>query len=188
MSLRDAAQQALDALELGCTDHEGNPVDLVGPAITALRAALAENAMQRLTDVQQEMERKPVAYVTGYSKGYATVRPVDPCLLMCVGMALYRSPPNQYEEAIEMVEPVAWRYIPSERLRDVVLTSDPSQARLAADYGCEVQPLYPAPPKRKPLTDEEIAVTAAACNSLESEFLADFARAIERAHGIGGEE
>ena len=42
MDLREAAQQALNALELGCTDHEGNVVDLVGPAITALRAALAD--------------------------------------------------------------------------------------------------------------------------------------------------
>lgn len=57
---------------------------------------------------------------------------------------------------METVEPVAWRYTPSERLRDVVLTSDPSQARLAADYGCEVQPLYTAPPKREPLTEQEL--------------------------------
>jgi hypothetical protein len=60
----------------------------------------AELAMQRLTDVQQETgatsqesrQVEPVAYVTGYSKGYAIVEPVDPCLLMCVGMALYRAP------------------------------------------------------------------------------------------------
>lgn len=134
MSLREAAQQALEALE----DIFGkNKVD-VG-AINVLRAALAEDAMQRLTDVQQEMEAtikdnltvEPVAYVTGYSKGYATVRPIDQCLLMPVGMALYRSPP-----------------------------------------------------KLEPLTEEEIS----AIDWKAGETLHDFARAIERAHGIGGEE
>lgn len=46
-----------------------------------------------LREAAQQVE--PVAYVTGYSKGYATVRPIDPCLLMPVGMALYRSPPKR---------------------------------------------------------------------------------------------
>jgi hypothetical protein len=32
-------------------------------AITALRAAIAEASMQRLTDVQQEMEQEPVAWM-----------------------------------------------------------------------------------------------------------------------------
>lgn len=127
----------------------------------------------------------PVAYVTGFSKGYAVVQPVDRSLLMPVGMALYRSPPNQSEDALGMVEPVAWRYIPSERLRDVVLTSDPSQARLAADYGCEVQPLYPAPPKRDPLTDEQIEFRF---GRKPTKYMMFLIRSTERAHDIGGEE
>lgn len=42
-------------------------------------------------------------------------------------------------------------------------------------------------PQRKPLTDEEIAVIAAACGGLASDFVVDVARAIEQAHGITGE-
>ena len=112
MNLNQAAQLALKYIEQ-------NAIISGIPIRDALRAALAEESMQRLTDVQQNMEGEklshpsdhlraalaeatikdnltvePVAYVTGYSKGYAIVRPVDPCLLMCVGMALYRSPPT----------------------------------------------------------------------------------------------
>jgi exonuclease VII small subunit len=55
MKLREAAQQALEAIELHLQWHESGCVYLE-PAVTALRAALAEDAMQRLTDVQQEMK------------------------------------------------------------------------------------------------------------------------------------
>ena len=41
-TLRKAAEMALDALELECTDINGNKVDLVNPAIEALRQALAQ--------------------------------------------------------------------------------------------------------------------------------------------------
>lgn len=60
-NLEKASLLALEALE------EYSPIPTDGPwhkrhhkAITALRAALAEDAMHRLTDVQQEMERKPL--------------------------------------------------------------------------------------------------------------------------------
>ena len=53
MTDRALMQMALNALELGCTDSNGNEVDLVAPAITALRAALAEP------------EPEPVAYPEG---------------------------------------------------------------------------------------------------------------------------
>ena len=49
--LRTAAQQALEALEGG-----GDSWRLIGPAIDALKAALAEEALQRLTDANQEIE------------------------------------------------------------------------------------------------------------------------------------
>ena len=49
--LKAAAQQALEALEGGADSWER-----VGPAIDALRAALAEDALQKFTDVSQEIE------------------------------------------------------------------------------------------------------------------------------------
>lgn len=81
---------------------------------------------------------EPVAYVTGFSKGYAIVEPFDRSLLMPVGMALYRSPP-----------------------------------------------------KRDPLTDAEIGAVAAdiwGSILIAPQSYQQFARAIERAHGIRGKE
>jgi len=46
--LRDAARQALEALETVFMPHH--------PAVISLRAALAEEALQRLTDANQEIE------------------------------------------------------------------------------------------------------------------------------------
>ncbi len=53
--LRTAAQQALEALELALAPF---PLDFIRcqKAAEALRAALAEEALQRLTDVSQEIE------------------------------------------------------------------------------------------------------------------------------------
>jgi hypothetical protein len=55
-------------------------------------------------------------------------------------------------------------------------------------------PLYTEPQQRKPLTDEEIELLAVKhAPPIDPAFAKDddfieFARAIERAHGIGGEE
>ena len=49
-------------------------------------------------------------------------------------------------------------------------------------------PLYTAPQSREPLTDEQINQLWCACLSIENHaFSRDFARAIERAHGIRSE-
>jgi hypothetical protein len=71
MTLQEAAQQALEALELAfekdltyLSDHAmiaRQDVVRSRLAITALRAAIAEASGQ---DVQQEMEREPVAWTT----------------------------------------------------------------------------------------------------------------------------
>jgi len=76
-NLRQAAQQALEALwyyhatEFSKDTHAGK-------AIAVLQAALAEDALQRLTDVQQEMEdslSEPVAWMCSddslVQKGYS---------------------------------------------------------------------------------------------------------------------
>jgi hypothetical protein len=48
-------------------------------------------------------------------------------------------------------------------------------------------PLYTAPPQRKPLTNEELDALAIDEDGLPNSHF-EFARAIERAHGIGGEK
>jgi len=111
----EAMKQALEALD--CINSPLHMTELlsVGIAITALRAAIesqeramklrkdiahhlaladginAELAMQRLTDVQQEIEQWPVAYVTGYYDGHLIVSPIDHVVIP-TGMALYTRP------------------------------------------------------------------------------------------------
>lgn len=63
MNLREAAKQALEAMEVWRELFDGNALPgwrfsvLGEKAITDLRDALYEDAMQRFTDVQQQMER-----------------------------------------------------------------------------------------------------------------------------------
>jgi hypothetical protein len=88
---------------------------------------------------------------------------------------------RQAIEQAEQQEPVAWRY--NGNLHEF----DPSDWATGP-----VTPLYTTPPQRKPLTDEEVV---ALFNRLCQERSAwperryrDFARWVERAHGIGGGE
>ena len=87
-------------------------------------------------------------------------------------------------------EPVAWGMPqPDGAILDVITPEE--HARAAGEY---TVPLYTHPPQRKPLTDEEIwreyqglwPFHPAAEPKLAAD-IAAFARAIERAHGIGGE-
>jgi hypothetical protein len=139
-NLRQAAQQALEALEKVKTDADKQPPvypwDIwrmwVDRAITALRAALAE--------------------------------------------------PEQ--------EPVAWMY-QDKSTHEVKFQK---HMRGFVDHGATYEtPLYTAPTPRKPLTDEEIELLAVKhappidpAFAQHDDFI-EFARAIERAHGIGGE-
>lgn len=53
--------------------------------------------------------------------------------------------------------------------------------------GYELIPLYTHPPQRQPLTDEELDALAIDEDGLPNSHF-EFARAIEKAHGIGGKE
>ena len=72
------------------------------------------------------------------------------------------------------------------------LESDPYEGhvfvpRIDGDWSMLGEDLYTAPPQRKPLTDEEIRHfwrEATMKPKYTSEFVEDFARAIEAAHGI----
>lgn len=56
--------------------------------------------------------------------------------------------------------------------------------------GYDLIPLYTHPPQRKPLTDEEVTALVLEwwCPTMVTAKDRKFVRAIERAHGIGGEE
>ena len=79
-------------------------------------------------------------------------------------------------------EPVAW-----------MLMNDTQCHIMATDWkpedsdGWKTAPLYTAPPARKPLTDSEVFNMAADYYEGYGFKAAEFARAIERAHGIGSD-
>jgi hypothetical protein len=148
MSLREAAQQALEAKQVPLIELlESVPADarmvyehgqfhsqnipvgrLCHEAVAALRTALAEP------------EQEPVACVTGAYAGHFTVVPTNPALVLTTGMALYTHPPQR-------------KPLTDEEIRDI-----------AKQYALGLAFPYNGP------TTPEL-----------------FARAIERAHGIGGE-
>ncbi len=90
-------------------------------------------------------------------------------------------------EQAERQEPVAWLWQHNETGRTRIVMPD---SVITADANwIVVGPLYlgAAPPQRQPLTDEEVWKLAAGCLDSVAGRL-QFARAIERAHGIGGGE
>ena len=90
-------------------------------------------------------------------------------------------------------EPVAWRYdeatyrpgdLRGRQWRfNLFAVCKPYLHPIQEDMVQNVTPLYAHPPQRKPLTDEQIAKI----DWKDGETLHDFARAIEKAHGVGGE-
>jgi len=169
ITLRQAAQQALEALERGETK-------LRWAAITALRAALAEPEQEPTIKWDASA---PVLLNNGRLKQY-------PDGSIGVGT------PAEPEQ-----EPVAWRY---EAATAIFESGEYGgwQRQISEKEPCapensirNLQPLYTHLPQHKPLTDEEIdAVTIEQWGEMKGYPLAAhraFARAIERAHGIGGE-
>ena len=55
------------------------------------------------------MEQQPVGYVSGFYGGYCVIQPLDPAVVLPVGMALYRAPTEWVgltdEEIKEIVGP-----------------------------------------------------------------------------------
>jgi hypothetical protein len=88
---------------------------------------------------------------------------------------------DQSEQALEMVEPVAWMD------RDGEVYKMPEIKNWAPPHKF----LYTSPPQRKPLTDEEIIMLSQSAGvyiKVNDDCDLLFARAIERTHGIGGKE
>ena len=170
--LRTAAQQALEALERYQVKRQD--FDRFADEVAALRAALAEDALQRFTDVNQELQaalaepvQEPVAAANlrhtltevGYELGmmFKPQRPAEP-----------------------VQEPVAWMHTDAYNPKNRHLEWSENRRGYLGDW--IKTPLYAAPPRRKPLTEEEIYGMYSEPSS-DAEMV-EFARAIERAHGI----
>ena len=194
MNLREAAQQALEAFDKHATWHEKGCVYL-DPAIDALRAALSEEAMQRLTDVQQEMEPHvlPVAYLCKHTGWFRKTEDADAAFKVDA-MPLYALPPKDATKIVEeydpdsrtisaylvhdnvKVEPVAWMVYTLDG-QSVCVTDNP------ADFTDQHRafPLYTSPPKLEwvGLTDEEMEQICDENYIMLGAYAADFIRAIE---------
>jgi hypothetical protein len=149
-TLREAAQQALEALEKQVRMSDGWTSHAESQAITSLRTALAEP------------EQEPLGYWNAV---------------------------EGWVELPEAEQPVAWVYPEGlEALQQgKPWTAYGSNGNGPHRDGVERIPLYTHPPQRKPLTDDQaMAVWDNWCRDKKGGPF-DLIRAIERAHGIGGE-
>ena len=87
------------------------------------------------------------------------------------------------EQAEPEPKPVAWM-CPEDPDRETAFSWEAGHCEIC---GKQRISLYTAPPQRPPLTDEELDALAIDKDGLPNSHL-EFARAIERAHGIGEEE
>ena len=213
-ALREAAQQALEALEYHV--EQTRPIHRTSEAITNLRAALA----------QQAEPVEPVACEPQYANDdgwcdWVCPKPIG-YLMQCCGCGLihevesrvakYKPRPSEEFEAVgdpdlqvqwrmkrrddispkqKTQEPVAWMF--EARHIDTAFGPAVSLKHPGPEhkYMRNVEPLYTAPPQRLPLTEEETRRLADKHlfyqpESYEVSGVFTFARAIERAHGIGG--
>jgi hypothetical protein len=176
--LRTAAQQALEALEwasdLNQVAAEHKPMHT---AITALRAALAQQAepVQELPWLRAIDEAMIIHHVgvADPADDYETAkRKLNNLLCHAQDIGAH------FAKQAEPVEPVAYIHRQGNYW-------DTSERHLTDDEkarGWTEEPLYTAPPQRKPLTEEEIS----AIDWKAGETLHDFARAVERK--VRGEE
>ena len=163
-TLREAAQQALEALESAEVDPHSS--DAVYKAITALRAALAEPEPYD----QTALELCEVC-------GWRTLIPGD-CCLNCerkhpLGQASTDVPVTVY--VVKKVEPV----------QEPVAYSVGRTLHWHEGKGVNDAQLYlAAPPQRKPLTEEEIHDCFQQRNKDKATERRLITRAVETAHGI----
>jgi hypothetical protein len=212
--LRKAAQMALDAMQAALSDDQPYLLPC-RDAITALRDALAEATCQESRQVEpvawrtfdgeggydyrsyDDNENYRDDYIRQNGEKYANW--VDP---------LYTDPPHRPVELVHGTKFWLWKNFEDGRpeywafdnaFPDHLDCGDPQtigepcgyalfkpsrKGRDASDDEILSRIRAAATPQRQPLTDEEIGILALEAGRTEY----DFARAIERAHGIGGDE
>ncbi len=207
-----ALRLALEALECALSDDKPY-IDKCNRAITTIKQALAEQPAQQepKIDIYRSFEQWKSGNVLehgvprtehyseaqldlvemGWNYGYDAGRAVE--------QALDKKADNARELGLDYEpEPVAWMYVNKdgeceqiEHIEFEAIPDDPS-----------ITPLYTTPPKREPLTDEVIEdewerITGHSIFGgdraegramyISPNEVAEFARAIEAAHGIKGE-
>ena len=125
---------------------------------------------------------KPIGSVFGWCGGYPMIELFSGGWIPAVGTVLYTAPAIEPKQ-----KPVAWMLMNDTHCHIMATEWKPEDSD---EY--KTVPLYTAPSSREPLTDEEINSLA---DKIANErlvgpmmdFRVRFARAIERAHGVGNE-
>jgi hypothetical protein len=208
--LRAAAQQALEALEREIDTRRCKVSTL--RAMNALRAALAQQAEPVepvACEPQYANDDGWCEWVCPKPRGYL-MQCCDCDLIHEVESRVAKYQPRPSEEFEVVDDPdlqVQWRMKRRDDISPKQKTQEPVAWRFEARhidsawgaavslkhpgpegvYMRNVMPLYTAPPQRKPLTEEEILMACAPLGFAQLSPI-EVARAIERAHGIGGQD
>lgn len=209
MTLREAAQQALEALKYIYTETTEYESLVIDEAIAALRAALAEeqNYVNRWISIEENLPKKDQLVLGLYYKSnirivYRREREDIDAEWADSGSGHSLIPPThwmplpEYEHVhkmelnptineMETVEPVAWLIEAYDIYEKCTLQ------RLVFDkpknmQGVKITAYYTAPPKREPLTTEEIQECVAGVDEARlAGPITALIRAVERKLGIG---
>jgi hypothetical protein len=179
---------------------ENNPAKAWEPSDTAHRPGdlpqdFTKHEVENEYDWSEWVSQKPEQYfVDGYclvSRGgqeanFGTSVTIS---LDAVGMVLCKSPEKVVVKPPaphkQQAEPVGWD---GWVLRDVYFHDGEPGMHRDPNIHAATQPIYTTPPQRKPLTDEEILDVWKPFEGNPFTTKYEFARAIERAHGIGEKE
>ena len=173
MTLRHAAQQALEALEAITGVTEMDDVVRINCAITALHLAL-----------EVEQQDKPVAWT--HDCAALCANDVELWIARCPHCGKPRRPQPAQQPLTE--EPVGYGKFEAGELQCALSTIF---IRRYGDghmrYGGCDTPLYTHPqPAQQPLTDEVVSIAAHQSHCIRTDFI-EGVRFAERAHHIGGE-
>ena len=133
---------------------------LTNDLIQTIQKLLAQPEQENLTPRQGLAE---------YKKGYAQAE-----------LDLKRDIEHILAQPEQDQEPVAWRW--ETHKHGYYIYSEENY------HDLEGEPLYTTPPKREPLSEDETAELWGESYSGTTKMVRDFARAIEKAHGIGETE
>lgn len=106
-------------------------------------------------------------------------------------------PTDNGHEQCSADEPVAWGYETATGFRlihwmdrcDIRRLQNDQEAARLYPTGHRVWPLFAHPPRREPLTDDfALSLWGARTDGPNNNEIIDYCRAVERAHGIGGDE
>lgn len=181
MNLREAAQAALDALEVATTPLAKDRQEVIR-ARELLRAALA----------QPEAEPVLWRYTNKVTQEQVTTsqppdRVVD--LEKYEVLPLYTAPHRR--EPVPVPVPVAWA---EDAMLRVLAETGFCHAELTTAKRPRKSPLYASPQRRKPLTEQEIegaiyeGLRTVGLGMSRQMVYRAIARAVERKHEIGGDE